>query len=120
MSLASSGLSMTVTQEVCNLKEISLEWRPFFNGDEVPKIDFQKPIFFASGFGVAAALEPFKMIIAECSDPICFIGGAMGLYRVSIGQREEGFKQVLNAAFAQVGFFVWPMIQKAIRSVWGV
>ncbi len=73
------------------------------------------PIVIAS-LGIADALEPFKMIIAEASDPICFVGGSMGLYRIGMGDREGGFKQVLNATFAQVGFFLWPKLQMAIRS----
>jgi len=76
---------------------------------------FAMPIVIAS-LGIADALEPFKMIIAEASDPICFVGGSMGLYRIGMGDREGGFKQVLNATFAQVGFFLWPKLQIAIRS----
>lgn len=105
-----------------------IEWRPFFDGKIIlkyaPKKDYNNSsnvtLYAAGGLGIAAALEPFKLIIAECADPVCFIGGAMGLYRISIGQREEGFKQVLNAALAQIGFFVWPMLQAAIRASWGV
>lgn len=94
---------------------IALEWRPFFQGEMVPKMPTEVKMF-AAGLGIAAALEPFKLIIAECSDPICFIGGALGLYRIGMGDREEGFKQVLNATMAQIGFFVWPKIQIAIRA----
>lgn len=101
---------------------ITLEWEPFFQGQLIPRSmgQYGQVTFFAAGLGIAAALEPFKLIIAECADPVCFIGGAMGLYRIGLGQREEGFKQVLNATLAQIGFFVWPMLQRAIRASWGV
>lgn len=94
---------------------IALEWKPFFGKELIPKRPKTMNLY-VGGLGIAAALEPFKMIIAECSDPICFIGGAMGLYQIGMGNREDGFKQVLNATLAQVGFFVWPKIQIAIRA----
>lgn len=95
------------------MRAIAIEWEPFVRrGEVIPKHNAPVVLY---GLGIAAALEPFKMIVAECSDPVCFIGGCLGLYRVGIGDREEGFKQVLNAGIAQVGFFVWPKIQAAIR-----
>ena len=76
-------------------------------------------LYVGADLGVAKALEPLKVIVAECSDPVCFIGGSIGLYRVGIGDREEGFKQILNATLAQVGFYVWPKVQVAIRTGMG-
>lgn len=107
-----------------------LEWKPFFDGRIVPKENFKPVKLYAAGIataaavaatggqglGIAAALEPFKLIVAEVSDPVCFVGGAIGLYKVAMGDREEGFKQIFNAAIAQLGFFVWPKIQIAIRA----
>ena len=99
-----------------------IEWAPFFDGKIIRKRKHSNRLYasaavgyVAADLGIARALEPLKMIIAECSDPVCFIGGALGLYRVSIGEREEGFKQILNAALAQAGFFIWPKVQAAIR-----
>ncbi len=104
------------------MKTVALEWTPFFEGSIVPKQEQSNINFLAAGagLGIAEALHPFKLIIAECSDPVCFVGGAIGLYRVATGDREGGFKQVLNAAIAQIGFFVWPKIQLAIRMNLGV
>lgn len=98
----------------------------------VPRMDMSKsfnnnkvmssplvPALTLGSLGIADALEPFKLIIAEASDPVCFVGGAIGLYRIGIGDREGGFRQVLNATFAQVGFFIWPKIQLAIRAGMG-
>ena len=101
------------------MRYYEIEWEPFFEGRIVPKKkqkNHSTYLYAVGGLGIAAALEPLKLIAAECSDPVCFIGGAMGLYRIGIGDREEGFKQVLNAAMAQIGFFIWPKIQLAIRT----